>query len=255
MRGLGVVVFLLIEHAGNPPAKRAALYARPLRRANYLRLNFCERGLPRAASISLIARIGMQRLLVCALALGALSSSAAAEPCPGNPDALGTARVLTVDPAGTPRVGRKQFPATLPLQAKELVLTFDDGPWPATTPGDLAGAQARMRARHLLPARPQRRRRTRRLVRREAAEGHSVGHHSYSHPLLNRMPLARAEAEIDRGIAAVEIALVRRARRKPVSAVLPLPRLCLQPGAARAMQKRAASWCSAPMSGPATGCR
>ena len=56
-----------------------------------------------------------------------------AAPCPGNADALGTARVLDVDAATTPRVGRKQFPQTLPLAPKEVVLTFDDGPWPGTT--------------------------------------------------------------------------------------------------------------------------
>ena len=32
-----------------------------------------------------------------------------------------------------PRIGHKQFPDSLPLREKELVLTFDDGPWPATT--------------------------------------------------------------------------------------------------------------------------
>src|SRR5215813_2210527 len=48
--------------------------------------------------------------------------------CPDNADALGTERVLTVDPATYPRVGRKHFPQTLPLRAKEVVLTFDDGP-------------------------------------------------------------------------------------------------------------------------------
>src|SRR5262249_41758084 len=58
---------------------------------------------------------------------------AAANECPGNPAALGTERVLTVDPASTPAVGRKHFPNTLPLQPKEVVLTFDDGPWPGTT--------------------------------------------------------------------------------------------------------------------------
>jgi peptidoglycan/xylan/chitin deacetylase (PgdA/CDA1 family) len=54
------------------------------------------------------------------------------------------------------------------------------------------------------------------LARRALAEGHTVGHHSYSHPLLNRMPIARAEAEIDRGIAADELALYgeRRATSK-----------------------------------------
>ena len=57
------------------------------------------------------------------------AGAALAQPCP--PQALGTARVLEVDAATTPRVGRKHFPVTLPLAPKEIVLTFDDGPWPA----------------------------------------------------------------------------------------------------------------------------
>jgi peptidoglycan/xylan/chitin deacetylase (PgdA/CDA1 family) len=62
--------------------------------------------------------------------------------CAGNPAALGTARVLAIDPATTPPVGRKQFPVTLPLQPKEIVLTFDDGPWPGTTDRVLAALRA-----------------------------------------------------------------------------------------------------------------
>src|ERR1039458_6547043 len=69
-----------------------------------------------------------------ALTVALVPLAAAAEACPGNPEALGTQRVLNLDPGSTPRVGRKSFPATLPLQRKELVLTFDDGPWPTTTP-------------------------------------------------------------------------------------------------------------------------
>jgi hypothetical protein len=47
---------------------------------------------------------------------------------------LGTSRILHVDAATTPRVGLKEFPQTLPLWDHEVVLTFDDGPWPPTTP-------------------------------------------------------------------------------------------------------------------------
>src|ERR1700730_2727297 len=35
-------------------------------------------------------------------------------------DALGTSRVLAVDPTATPRVGRKRFPAQLPLGTRAL---------------------------------------------------------------------------------------------------------------------------------------
>src|SRR6516164_5239806 len=50
--------------------------------------------------------------------------------CPGHPDALGTSRVLALDPAQYPRVGHTQYPNSLPLNDKEVVLTFDDGPIP-----------------------------------------------------------------------------------------------------------------------------
>jgi peptidoglycan/xylan/chitin deacetylase (PgdA/CDA1 family) len=36
------------------------------------------------------------------------------------------------------------------------------------------------------------------------ADGHSVGHHTFSHPLLSRMPFSKATREIERGIAADE---------------------------------------------------
>src|SRR5882757_3789443 len=57
---------------------------------------------------------------------------AQAADCPRQ-DALGTSRILKLDVATDPRVGLKSFPQTLPLEDHEVVLTFDDGPWPATT--------------------------------------------------------------------------------------------------------------------------
>jgi peptidoglycan/xylan/chitin deacetylase (PgdA/CDA1 family) len=114
--------------------------------------------------------------------------------------------VIEVDAKTTPRVGHKQFSSTLPLRDRELVLTFDDGPWPGTTPKVLDALKSEcVRATFFLLGRnvvanPQ-------FARRALAEGHTVAHHSYSHPLLDRMPIAKAEAEVDRGIAADELAL------------------------------------------------
>src|SRR5438876_922128 len=71
--------------------------------------------------------------LMNAAVVGATASAQGLARCPGNAAALGTSRVLPIDPAMTPRVGRKHFPQTLPLAPKEIVLTFDDGPEPATT--------------------------------------------------------------------------------------------------------------------------
>ena len=61
------------------------------------------------------------------------------------------------------------------------------------------------------------------FARRALAEGHSVGHHSYSHPLLDRIPIAKAEAEIDRGIAADEFALYGTQRTTPTTPFFRFP--------------------------------
>jgi peptidoglycan-N-acetylglucosamine deacetylase len=134
--------------------------------------------------------------------------------CPGNPDALSTARVITVDAATTPRVGRKHFPSTLPLADHEVVLTFDDGPWPGTTAAVLDALRHEcVRASFFLlgenaVAHPE-------LAKRELAEGHTVAHHSFRHPLLDHMNQAAAEAEVDHGFAAVDTALYGRAANRP----------------------------------------
>jgi peptidoglycan/xylan/chitin deacetylase (PgdA/CDA1 family) len=164
----------------------------------------------------------MIRPLVIVLLLAAVPLAAIAASCPGNPDALGTERVLAVDAATTPRVGRKHFPDTLPLADKELVLTFDDGPWPTTTPKVLNALKAEcVRATFFLlgrnvDAHPQ-------LARRELAEGHTLGHHTYSHPLLNKMSLQKAETEIDRGIARDERAIYGTVRAQPATPFFRFP--------------------------------
>jgi len=157
-----------------------------------------------------------------------LPGIAAAESCPGNPEALGTARILAVDPATTPRVGRKQFAATLPLAPKEVALTFDDGPWPGPTNKVLDALRHEcVRATFFLlgrnaAANPA-------LARRELAEGHTLAHHTFSHPLLSRMSLAAAEREIDRGIAADERATYGSSGQAVGAAADPQPAQPLQP--------------------------
>ena len=132
-------------------------------------------------------------------------ASAAAADCPRK-DALGTSRILTVDAKTTPRVGLKSFPQTLPLADHEVVLTFDDGPHPPTTSKILAAlAQECVRATFFLiglhaSEHPD-------MVKRIAREGHTIGHHTWSHPFMARIPFDKAKTEIDRGIAADETAL------------------------------------------------
>ena len=61
--------------------------------------------------------------------------------CPGNPDALGVSRVVEIDTTGGPGFGFEHFKAHDFLREGEIVLTFDDGPWPKNTPAVLAALQ------------------------------------------------------------------------------------------------------------------
>lgn len=181
--------------------------------------------------------VSLLERLLAVMFLTASVIPVAAAPCPGNPDALGTERVLAVSASTTPRVGRKHFPGTLPLARKEVVLTFDDGPWPGTTERVLEALRHEcVKATFFLlgrnaAAHPG-------LVRRELAEGHTVAHHSYSHPLLAHLSFAAAEAEIDRGIAAVEAAANVTAGKSPMTPFFRFPGFASSPALLERLQKR-----------------
>jgi peptidoglycan/xylan/chitin deacetylase (PgdA/CDA1 family) len=135
-----------------------------------------------------------------------LTLAEAAE-CPGNPDALGTSRTLVVDPTEHPRLGSMQYDETLPLEDHEIVITFDDGPLPPRSTRvleilDHECVKATFfligKMAHTFPD----------GVRRIRDAGHTIGTHSYSHPLtFHRMSLDKAEFEINQGIALVTSAL------------------------------------------------
>jgi hypothetical protein len=135
----------------------------------------------------------------------ALMSAANAADCPRS-GVLGTSRVLVVDAKKFPNVGLKSFPQTLPLAEKEVVLTFDDGPFPRTTTKVLAALASECvlatffiigKSAETYPD----------IVRKTAAAGHSIGHHTWSHPPLDRIDQAAALKDIDRGIETDELAL------------------------------------------------
>jgi peptidoglycan/xylan/chitin deacetylase (PgdA/CDA1 family) len=165
-----------------------------------------------------------------------VSTQAQAADCP-RPGTLGTSRLLSVNAAATPRVGRKSFPDTLPLGDHEVVLTFDDGPWTGTTSRVLAAlASECARATFFLIGRhagehPE-------LVRRIAAEGHSVGHHTWSHRSLKRIPPGEAMQEIDRGIAAVEMALHGNTTTNPTTPFFRFPGFESTPAVLDRLQSR-----------------
>lgn len=117
--------------------------------------------------------------------------------------ALGTSRIIPVNAAGL-KIGLQSYPETLALAPREVVLTFDDGPIPGPTETVLAALRAedvkatffaigRNAAAH--PG----------LARRIVAEGHTLAHHSFSHPWTFRQRSEAAGREdIERGFRAVE---------------------------------------------------
>ncbi|WP_051380311.1 polysaccharide deacetylase family protein [Bradyrhizobium sp. WSM1743] len=152
-------------------------------------------------------------------------------------DALGATRVLAVDATLFPRVGLKSFPETLPLADHEVVLTFDDGPRPPNTDRVLAAlAQECARATFFLVGRssaefPE-------LVRRMAAQGHTVAHHSWSHPMMSKVPFEQAIEDIERGIAAVEMALNGVSTKMPSTPFFRFPYFDATPATLDLLQAR-----------------
>jgi peptidoglycan/xylan/chitin deacetylase (PgdA/CDA1 family) len=162
-----------------------------------------EEPLPRAAA-SQPAAVAAQTAVP---QLSEQGAGQTAEACPGHPDAIGTSRVLAIDPAEFPRVGRMQYPTSLPLNDKEVVLTFDDGPLLPYSNQilDILASQC-VKATYFLigemarafPA----------TVRRIYEEGHTIGTHSEDHPTrFGQLPVEKMREEIDWGISDVSAAL------------------------------------------------
>src|SRR5882724_2972057 len=125
-----------------------------------------------------------------------------------NPDALGVSRVVEIDTTGGPGFGFEHFKQLDFLTDKEIVLTFDDGPWPVNTPSVLKALEDECTKAVFFPIgkhatyHPQ-------ILRQVAAAGHTVGAHTWSHANLNskKMTEQQAKDEIEKGFSAVKMAL------------------------------------------------
>ena len=178
----------------------------------------------------------IKTVCLAVIASTAFAAATRATECPRR-DALGTSRVLTANAATSPRVGLKSFPQTLPLEDHEVVLTFDDGPWPGTTPKVLAAlAHECVRATFFLigksaAAHPE-------MVRRMAAQGHTLAHHTWTHRNLKYTKPEAAISEIDKGIAAVEMALHGVATTTPSTPFFRYPYFEMSPQTLANLQQR-----------------
>ena len=141
----------------------------------------------------------MHLRFAAALIFTALLSSAPAlaEECPGNPDAIGTARTIEVDPFKLKRIGLMDYAETVPLERGEVILTFDDGPYPPMTISVLDTLKAEcVKATFFLIGRNVRR--DPELVRREVREGHTIANHSQNHYVrFKHLSYARGLYEIE----------------------------------------------------------
>jgi len=137
-----------------------------------------------------------------------------------NPNALGVERVVQIDTTGGPGFGFEQFKAYDFLRDHEVVLTFDDGPWPGNTERVLKALADQCTKAMFFNIgehagwHPE-------LVKKVEAAGHTIGTHTWSHKDLSKLSEDDAKAEIEKGIAAVSIAL----GNKPVAPFFRFPAL------------------------------
>jgi peptidoglycan/xylan/chitin deacetylase (PgdA/CDA1 family) len=136
---------------------------------------------------------------------GATSALAQSGQC-ANPNALGIARTVEVDTTGGPGFGFEQYKAHDFLMLNEVVLTFDDGPWPNNTRAVLKALADHCTKAIFFPIgkhalwHPE-------ILKEVVAAGHTVGGHTWSHANLGKMKGEKSVEEIEKGFSAVKLAL------------------------------------------------
>ena len=135
-----------------------------------------------------------------------------------NPNALGVSRVVEIDTTGGPGFGFEHFKIYDFLRPGEVVLTFDDGPWP-TTPIVLQALEEECvkaiffaigRNAIDYPA----------ILKKVAEGGHSIGSHTWSHQDLTKTRGSMnvgggkrevrdydPKEEIEKGMSAIKLAI------------------------------------------------
>lgn len=155
--------------------------------------------LPSAFAITSLAAAAVMQV---ALATGA--SAQAAKGCP-NPNALGVARTVEIDTTGGPGFGMEQYKAYDFLMLKEVVFTFDDGPWPGNTRAVLEALAAHCTKATFFPIgkhalwHPD-------IIKDVVAQGHTVGSHTWSHANMAKAKGDKIKDELEKGFSAIKIA-------------------------------------------------
>jgi len=137
-----------------------------------------------------------------------------------NPNALGVARVVEIDTSGGPGFGFQNFKAYDFLKDHEVVLTFDDGPWPGNTERVLKALADECTKAMFFPIGKHARWHPE-ILKKDLAAGMTVGSHTWSHKDLTKIPFEDAKTEVEKGIAAVSIA----SGNKPIAPFFRFPAL------------------------------
>lgn len=170
---------------------------------------------PLPAPAKLAAKDDVETTAALAGKPAALAAAPAPAPAPvqqtttcTNPNALGVSRVVEIDTTGGPGFGFDHFKQFDFLTDKEVVLTFDDGPWPVNTPAVLK-ALADECTKGLFFSVGKHATYHPEILRQVLAQGHTVGTHTWSHVNLNgkKMTEQMAKDEVEKGISAVKWAL------------------------------------------------
>jgi peptidoglycan/xylan/chitin deacetylase (PgdA/CDA1 family) len=125
----------------------------------------------------------------------------AGQTCPA-PNTLGVERTINIDTTGGPRFGSQHGDPGF-LAPGEIVLTFDDGPSPASTRPILAALAVECTKAtffvvgEMAAAHPE-------VVREIALQGHTIGTHTWSHANLRRLPEGTMKAQIEAGFTGVQ---------------------------------------------------
>jgi peptidoglycan/xylan/chitin deacetylase (PgdA/CDA1 family) len=141
-----------------------------------------------------------------------------------NPNALGVERIVEIDTTGGPGFGFQNFKAYDFLKDHEVVLTFDDGPWPGNTERVLKALADQCTKAMFFPIgkhagwHPE-------ILKKDLAAGMTVGTHTWSHKDLTKLSFEDAKAEVEKGIAAISVA----SGNKPVAPFFRFPALRMPP--------------------------
>jgi peptidoglycan/xylan/chitin deacetylase (PgdA/CDA1 family) len=138
------------------------------------------------------------------------SSAAGAIPAGDKPGGMGLERVVEIDTTGGPAFGMEHFKQYDFLREHEVVLTFDDGPWPVNTP-EVIKALTDQCAKGTFFEIGEHAMWHPELSKMVAAAGMTIGSHTWSHKDLAKEPYAsdieQAKNEIEMGVSAVHAAV------------------------------------------------